>query len=274
MKKFLAILGITILFSGVAFAEDWDSQAAIKRVNTIGTKLLKASNIQQPIEFKVSEQEDINAYANLEKEVYVYKGLLQYVEDDVELAAVISHEIGHILNGHCAKQGVLNTGIAVAANKAAERFNTTAVSMAQQLTVSKISRNDEFEADLTGVDIMSKAGYNPLAMVSVLNKICGNYVDILQTHPSGEKRLMNIYDYVAYNNPTQITKGFKSESYTKALAVITPNVEKRNKSNRLQKKYKKNQEKLLAKKQKRAKKMQNSNTIWDGYYTTLQLMAM
>ena len=272
MKKILAILGI-MLISNCVFAEDWDSAAALKRVNTIGTKLLKASNIQQPIEFKVSDQEDINAYANLEKEVYVYKGLLQYVEDDVELAAVISHEIGHILNGHCAKQGVLNTGIATVAQAAAQKYNPTAVAAAQQLTVSKISRTDEFEADLTGVDLMSKADYNPLAMVSVLNKICGNYIDILQTHPSGEKRLMNIYNYVSYNNPKQITTGYKSESYTKALAVITPNVEKRKKSARLQKKFEKEQKKLIAKKEKRAKKMQNSNTVWDGYYTALTLMA-
>ena len=263
MKKFLAILGI-MLVSNCVFAEDWDSAAAIKRVNTIGAKLLKSNSIQQPIEFKVSEQEDINAYANLEKEIYVYKGLLQYVDDDVELAAVISHEIGHILNGHCAKQGVLNTGIAIIASKASEKYNQTAVAAAQQLTVSKISRSDEFEADLTGVDVMSKAGYNPLAMVSVLNKICGNYIDILQTHPSGEKRLMNIYNYVSYNNPKQITKGFNSESYNKALVVITPNVEKRNKSKRLQKKFEKEQQKLIKKKEKRMKKMQNSNTIWDG----------
>lgn len=273
MKKILAILGLTIMFSGAVFAEDWDSAAAIKRVNTIGTKILTANNIQQPIEFKVSDQEDINAYANLEKEVYVYKGLLQYVDNDTELAAVISHEIGHILNGHCAKQGVLNTGIQVLANKASEKVNGTAVAVAQQLTVSKISRTDEFEADLTGVDIMSKAGYNPLAMISVLNKICGNYIDILQTHPSGEKRLMNIYNYVDYNNPNQIKKGFNSESYTKALAVITPNIQKRQKSERAMKKFEKEQQKLIAKKAKRAKKMQNSNTIWDGYFTALQLMA-
>ena len=273
MKKILALLFVTFAFVSVSFAEDWDSEAALKRVNTIGTKLLKANNVQQPIEFKVSEQEDINAYANLEKEVYVYKGLLQYVDNDTELAAVISHEIGHILNGHCAKQGVLNTGIATVASMAAKKYNQTAVAAAQQLTVTKISRSDEFEADLTGVDLMSKAGYNPLAMVSVLNKICGNYIDILQTHPSGEKRLMNIYDYVLYNNPAQIQKGFGSESYTKALAVIKPNVQKRNKSARLQKKYEKAQKKLIAKKEKRAKKLQNSNTIWDGYYTALTLMA-
>lgn len=254
-------------------AEDWNSEAALNRVNTIGTKLLLANGVQQEIVFKVSEQEDVNAYANINKEVFVYKGLLDYVTNDQELAAVISHEIGHILNGHCAKQGVLNTGVNILAQKAAEKYNATAVAVTQQLTSSKISRNDEFEADLTGVDLMVKAGYNPLAMISVLNKICGNYIDILQTHPSGEKRLMNIYEYAEYNYPSTIDFGFNSESYSKALLVISPNVQKRKTSERLVKKYEKKQQKLLKKKEKRIKKLAKKTTIWDGYYSTLMLMA-
>ena len=82
----------------VATTTNWDSAAAVQRVNTIGKKLIVANGIGQNITFKVSDQADINAYANINKEVYVYKGLLQYVTDDQELAAVISHELGHILN--------------------------------------------------------------------------------------------------------------------------------------------------------------------------------
>lgn len=273
MNKFVKFFILFLLSINIACAENWDSQTGLNRVNTIGKKLLKSNNIQQQIEFKVSEQEDINAYANLEKEIYVYKGLLQYVEDDTELAAVISHEIGHILNGHCAKQGVLNTGIAAIASHATQKINQTTVAIAQQLAVTKISRSDEFEADLTGIDLMSKAGYNPLAMISVLNKICGNYIDILQTHPSGEKRLLNIYNYVTFNNPNQIKKGFDSDSYTKALLIITPSVKKHESSEKLQQKFEKEQKKLISKKEKRMKKMQKNNTIWDGYYSTLQFLA-
>ena len=78
MKKILVILSI-FLCCNCVFAEDWDSAAGLKRVNTIGTKLLNANGIKQNIQFKVSNQEDVNAYANFNKEVYVYKGLLQYV---------------------------------------------------------------------------------------------------------------------------------------------------------------------------------------------------
>lgn len=273
MKKiFLTILSLVTIASS-AFAEDWNSAAALKRVNTIGNKIVQANGVKQAIEFKISEEEDLNAYANLSKEVYVYKGLLQFVNNDEELAAVISHEVGHILNGHCAKQGVLGTGIYVAASLAAQKYNPTATAVAQQLATSKLSRNDEFEADLTGVDLMTKAGYNPLAMISVLNQICGNYVDILETHPSGEKRLMNIYNYVEYNYPAKIQTGFNSDSYRKALLVITPNVEKRKSSKSATNKYEKAQKKLLAKKEKRMKKMSKSSTVWDGYYNTLTLFA-
>ena len=253
---------------------NWDSAAALNRVNTIGNKIVKANGIGQAITFKVSDQADVNAYANINKEVYVYRGLLEYVSNDDELAGVISHELGHILNGHCAKQGDLNTGVNILANATAQvTGNTVAAGVGQQLATSKLSRKDEFEADITGVDLMTKAGYNPLAMISVLNKICGNYIDILQTHPSGEKRLLNIYNYVEYNYPAKLKTGFKTDSYTKALALITPTVQKRQASEKLTKKYEKEQKKLLEKKQKRMAKAAKKSTVWDGYYTTLQLMA-
>ena len=272
MKKILVIISMIFISANMVFAEDWNSETALKRVNTIGNKIVQANGVKHNIEFKVSDEADINAYANLNKEVYVYRGLLEYVTDDQELAAVISHEIGHIVNGHCKKQGVLGTGINILAYGASKKINSTAAALGQQLANSKMSRNDEFEADLTGADLMTKAGYNPLAMISVLNKICGNYIDIFETHPSGEKRLLNIYNYVEYNYPAKLTSGFNSESYQKALLVINPTVQKRRDSKILTAKYEKQQKKLLAKKEKRAKKMSKSSTIWDGYYSALTLM--
>lgn len=279
MKKiilaFAFILTANIsVFAASATTTNWNSTAALNKVNTIGSKIIKANGIGQKITFKVSDEADVNAYANINKEVYVYRGLLEYVTNDDELAGVISHELGHILNGHCAKQGVLNTCINVFANITAQATgSTTAAGIGQQLASSKLSRKDEFEADITGVDLMTKAGYNPLAMISVLNKICGNYIDILQTHPSGEKRLLNIYNYVEYNYPAKLKTGFNTDSYSKALTLLTPKIEKRKASERLTKKFEKEQQKLLIKKQKRMAKAAKKNTIWDGYYTTLQLMA-
>ena len=271
MKKIFAILCLMLL--NLAFAAtDWNSEAALKRVNTIGSKMLKANNVNYPIEFKVSDEEDVNAYANLDKEIYVYKGLLEFVDNDEELAGVIGHEMGHIINGHCAKQGVLGTAIAIFANMISK--NETVTAIGTTLAQSKLSRTDEFEADISGVDLMAKAGYNPLAMVSLLNKISGDaYIDIIQTHPSGEKRILNVYNYTEYNYATKLAKGYATDSYKKALTMINPTIQKRKTSEKLSAKFNKEQEKLLKKKEKRAKKMQGTSSVWDGYFTTLQYLA-
>ena len=271
MRKLLIVFCL-MMFAIANAATDWDSEAALKRVNTIGSKLLKANNVNYDIEFKVSNEEDVNAYANLDKEIYVYKGLLQFVDNDEELAGVIGHEMGHIINGHCAKQGVLNTGIAVVASMVTK--NETVNTIGQHLAQSKLSRSDEFEADITGIDLMVKAGYNPLAMPSLLNKISGDaYIDILQTHPSGEKRILNAYNYIEYNYASKLKNGYNTDSYKKAIEMINPAIEKRKNSQRLTKKFNKQQAKLLKKKEKRAKKMQGTSSVWDGYFTTLQYLA-
>ena len=256
---------------------DWDSAAALARVNAIGQKLMSASKLPDGITFKVSDDESINAYANLNKEVYVYKGLLQYVNDDNELAAVISHELGHIINGHCAKQTVADTALSAITNKISSNGGTVAslgASTAQQLASSKISRTDEFEADLTGADLLVNAGYNPLAMVSVLNKICGNYFDLLETHPSGEKRLLNIYDYVDYNYPQYTKTGYDSDSYQKAMAVIQAHVSDRTSTTKKVNQFNKDQEKLKAAKVKREQKMAKSGSNpWEMSANVLQMFS-
>ena len=275
MKKIL--IAIFALFLGLQVnaatttttTTNWDSAAAQKRLNNIAYKLIKSNNLPDGISIKVSAEDEANAYANINKEIYVFKGMLNYATTDEEIASVIAHEMGHIINGHNAKQSILNTLIANITGDSSKSVGAAAV---QELSSAKLSRKDEFEADLTGVDLMVKAGYNPLSMISVLNKICGNYVDIISTHPSGEKRLMNIYDYVSYNYPEWIKKGYTTDSYKKANALISLNVEERNSSPRLTKKYEKQQEKLKKEKIKRAKKMLKSNNGWNSAYNTLLLL--
>jgi len=290
MKKVLVSLFlIAILGFGANFAQaatttaaattstvQWDSDAALKRVNTIGQKLMKANGLPDTITFKVSAEEDINAYANLNREVYVYKGLLQYVTDDNELAAVISHELGHIINGHCAKQTVFNSVLATAGSAITPQteLGSATLGLSQNLMSTKMSRSDEFEADLTGTDLLVKAGYNPLAMVSVLNKICGNYFDVLSSHPSGEKRLMNIYDYVDYNYNSYTKSGYNSDSYKKASSMITAHVSERTNNAKKLAKFKKDQEKLKVKKTKREQKMvKTGSNPWETSVGLLQMFA-
>ena len=277
MKKLLITL--FALFLGLqvnaATTTNWDSAAAQKRLNNIAYKIIKANSLPSGISVKVSNDDNANAYANINKEIYVFKGMLNYATTDDEIAAVLSHEIGHIVNGHHAKQSILNSIISSIFGTIEPKTDGQAIGVAaaEQISTSNLSRKDEYEADITAVDLLVKAGYNTLALISVLNKICGNYIDVISTHPTGEKRLMNIYDYTSYNYPALAKKGYSTDSYKKAYALISINVQERNASAKKVANWKKQQEKLKKDKIKRAKKMLKSNNGWNSAYTAIQIMS-
>lgn len=281
MKKIL-VLFITSIFMNMSIVYSstdtsvWTNTQNTKRVNEIGKKILSKNNLPTQITFKVIDSEEINAFANGDNELCVYTGLLKHVTDDTELAGVISHEIGHILNSHVAKQSVLNAITATAINKINVNDKVkTGAEIAQNLTMKKLSRVEESEADVTGVDLMVKAGYNPLAMVSVLYKISGNYVDILEDHPSGDKRTMYIYNYITYTYPEKAKLSYDSDSYRQFMNYAYPIVAKRNASEAQLKKFNKEQAKLKEKRIKKLQKYQNSTNElgWKASYTILKTLT-
>ena len=283
MKKiFILFFTAVLMFSLSVFAEtattstDWTNNSEVNRVNTIGKNLLAKNNLPTNITFKVIESDDINAYANGENELCVFTGLLKYVTDDQELAGVIAHEIGHILNSHVAKQSIFNAVSATLINNANINQNIKSVAaIGQNLSMKKMSRNEENEADITAIDLMVKAGYNPLAMVSVLYKISGNYVDILEDHPSGDKRTMYIYNYITYTYPEKEKLGYNSDSYKQFMAYATPIVNERNSNKTKLEKFNKEQAKLKEQRIKKLQKYQNSTNEfgWKASYTLLEALS-
>ena len=282
MKKIFVLFLLSLFLFGMkAFAAattdtDWTNATSVNRVNTIGKNLLAKNNLPTNITFQVIESDDINAYANGENELCVFTGLLKYVTDDTELAGVIAHEIGHILNNHVAKQSIFNAFSATLINNANINQNIkTGAAIAQNLSMKKMSRNEESEADVTAVDLMVKAGYNPLAMVSVLYKISGNYVDFFEDHPSGDKRTMYIYNYITYTYPEQAKKGYNSDAYKQFMEYASPIVAERNASQAKLNKFNKEQAGLQAKRIKKLEKYKNSENEfgWKASYTMLKALS-
>lgn len=281
MRKIFVLFSVLVLMLlSVAKADtettQWTTENGLKRVEKIGTALLSKNNLPAQVTFKVVETDEVNAYASGDNEICVYTGLLKFVEDDAELAGVIAHEIGHIINNHVAKQSIVSTITATAISNAniSSRLKTGAA-VAQDLSMKKMSRNDEYEADITGVDLIKNAGYNPLAMVSVLYKISGKYVDFIQTHPSGDKRTMYIYNYITYTYPDKLKLGYSSDSYKQFMEYATPIVNKRNTSESKVAAFNKEQEKLKAKREKKMEKYQNSQQIspWLASYNLLKSLS-
>ncbi len=282
MKKILtSLFALMLMLAPIsnAAANNWTSKASVERVNRIGKALLSKNSLPTKINFKVYETDEINAFANADKEICVYTGLLKFVSNDAELAGVIAHEIGHIVNNHVAKQNVTNAVTSTAINTAAIIKPNAAIkavaNTANDLTMLKMSRVEEYEADITGVDLMTKAGYSPLAMVSVLFKIGGSYKDFTSTHPSSDKRTMYIYDYITYTYPAKAKAGYTTDSYKKFMAYAKPIVDARNADPKKLAAFNKQQEKL---KQKRLAKLEKYKTAkdsngWDKSFNALRALS-
>ena len=201
---------------------------------------------------------------------------MKFVNNDAELAGVIAHEIGHIVNNHVAKQNVVNTVTSTAIYNANIDYRLKAgMNTANNLTMLKMSRSEEYEADITGVDLMTKAGYNPLAMVSVLFKIGGCYKDFTSTHPSGDKRTMYIYDYITYTYPDKAKLGYNTDSYKKFMLYAEPIVKERNSNPKKLAAFNKKQEKLKAKRLAKLEKYKNAKDSngWDKSFNAIRAIT-
>lgn len=119
---------------------------------------------------KVIDKDIMNAVSLPGGYVYIFKGLMDKLETDDQIAGVIAHEVAHITARHAVKRiqnaygAMILQGLATQSNaKVAQGVNFALISI-----FSEYSQQDEFEADRLGVKYLKKAGYDPNAMVQVL----------------------------------------------------------------------------------------------------------
>jgi len=151
-----------------------DSQK-IDRVNEIGRKVASVSDRRDlKYKFSVIEDEDLNAFTTPGGYIYINSGVLAKTSDD-ELACVIGHEIGHVAARHIAKKLQAQIGYDILMNIAASRAGPgdlqRAASVSFNLIMLGYSRQDESLSDRLGVKYAYKAGYDPYAMITFLEKL-------------------------------------------------------------------------------------------------------
>ena len=279
MKKLFGILLCFVLSAAGAFAAsyntstNWFDTKNVSHLNTIGQNIIKANKMHSTVTFKVTDNADMNASnTNTTQYVYIYSGDLKYVENDNELAAVVAHEIGHLVNGHYTKSSLLNGAISSFNPTTSSEKGAATVDLLKAISSSKVSKDNQKEADITAVDLMMSAKYNPLALISVVYKsdIAKNG-GLLDSDLSCEERIMNIYDYANYNYPEQVKANYKTDSYQQALNLIYANLKIRNADAKKLAKAKKEQEKLKKDKLKRVRNMAKSTNPWSAAYSLLQV---
>jgi predicted Zn-dependent protease len=144
----------------------------------------------------------VNAFCMPGGKIAFYYGILQQLQlTDDEVAMVMGHEIAHALREHArermgktaATRGAIELGAALFGLGNAGRM---AADLGGQLLTLKFGREDESEADLVGMELAARAGYDPRAGVSLWNKMAeaskGAPPQFLSTHPSGPTRIREI----------------------------------------------------------------------------------
>ena len=154
-------------------------------------------------EVNTIRSDEVNAYCMAGGKIVVFSGLVTRLKlTDDELAAVIGHEIAHALREHVreqASQQQLGQLLAMGASVAGVSDQYVGLAGdAFQLYGLKHSRRDETEADLIGVELAARAGYDPRASVSLWDKMAANGggrpPEFLSTHPSPENRQQVLRD--------------------------------------------------------------------------------
>jgi predicted Zn-dependent protease len=144
----------------------------------------------------------INAFCMPGGKIAFYWGILQKLQlNDDEVAMIMGHEMAHALREHAREQmgktfatrGALELGSALLGLGDLGRM---AAGMGGQLLTLTFSRSDESEADLVGMELAARAGYDPAAGVTLWQKMAaaskGAPPEFLSTHPSGGTRIKDI----------------------------------------------------------------------------------
>ncbi len=174
----------------VPYALEWNPRARNWRweVNLIGSK-------------------QINAFCMPGGKIAFYTGILEKLQlTDDEVAMVMGHEMAHALREHArarmAKSEATNIGLRLGAQLLGlGNMGDMAASLGGQLLNLKFSRGDESDADLVGLELAARAGFNPEAAVVLWRKMgeaTGNQggLAFLSTHPSGPDRIRELQNNV------------------------------------------------------------------------------
>lgn len=177
-----------------------------KRVQKISKRLIaqvgifRSDALKWNWEVNVIDSKEVNAYCMPGGKIAVYSGIIRSLNlTDDELAAVIGHEMAHALREHSREQisQQVATEQALSIAGALAGFSSTQQSLAgkasELVLTLPFSRTMESEADVMGMELMARAGYNPEAAINVwkkMEKLGGSSTpELLSTHPSDSSRI-------------------------------------------------------------------------------------
>lgn len=194
----------------------YPDQEAQQLVDRVGQQLVQSTAAAEtPYRFEfhlLADENTVNAFALPGGQVFITAALFQRLENEDQLAGVLGHEVGHVVARHSAEQMAkarLTEGLGNAAMIATydpenpATAGSAAVAQAVgQLVNMKFGRDDELESDRLGVRFMHESGYNPEALIRVMEILAeagggSNQPEFFSTHPNPENRIVQIKEAIA-----------------------------------------------------------------------------
>jgi predicted Zn-dependent protease len=191
-----------------------EDEAITEYVNLIGQTV--ALHSDTPVtyggyHFAVLDTDEINAFACPGGIIFITRGIFEFVENEDELAAVVAHEVAHIVNrdGVKAIQSSRMTNLAVVLGTQAVT-DTSSAEFGQLLSIFEGSIQDVFsqvvlngysqateaKADVAGLTYLERAGYDPHALQTMLARIIEEGQEsgggVMKTHPATSDRMDNV----------------------------------------------------------------------------------
>ena len=203
-------LGIASKIGGLKL---YDNKIITDYINLVGNLLVEASpGYDLSFKFFVIDQPFVNAFACPSGYIFISKGLLQFIKNEGELAAVLGHEISHVVYQHGLKELEKRKPIIIAEDafsqlnselpkekddrfqKVESELDDFALAVYEQIFSGRLSQY-EFEADRMGMIFAARCGYPPEGMADLLERLVRSRTLSNNEHYTPEqnqKRLNNL----------------------------------------------------------------------------------
>jgi predicted Zn-dependent protease len=160
-----------------------------------------------PWHFGVIDSPAINAFAAPGGYVLITRGLYEILDSEAQLAGVLGHEIGHVVQRHhitvLQKSAAISAGAQLAQARDRSQLVGNLIGTGAEIFARGLDKSAEFEADQIGVVLAARAGYSPYGLVEVLHKLSARGAGdaslalLFRTHPHPGERLTEIGQVLA-----------------------------------------------------------------------------
>lgn len=187
-------------------------------IDSVGQRIARVSHRpDSQYRFTALQDESVNAFALPGGYIFVTKGMLKQLSTEAQLAAILAHELAHVIARHSSAAMSREIGIEILLSAATSEKTPggvlTAADLTRQILGLQYSKTDEREADTGGLDYMFRAGYNPYGMVETMQMLQSQRqarpIEFFSTHPAPQNRIAYLTEniQVNYHGPAGLKVG-------------------------------------------------------------------